>query len=242
MKTFLPAFCIVFLHLTSSAQNRKLLQRDWIKTSIENLSGREAGPDTLYTRYSFGKSKVDISFYPGWNEFSQDWSINGSNLTIGFDTYQVETLNDSVLTISLAGFRRVNLLSEKLLASKEENLVSIGQYNGKPLYRANDFISPRYKGKGSFRSRIQANLEGYHIQKATYFLATFIITEEGKVENVIIRNGITHGFDAEVKRQLEKTSKDWKPAQFKGSPVQVEMAYEIKYLGGLSPFSSGSLD
>jgi hypothetical protein len=72
-------------------------------------------------------------------------------------------------------------------------------------------------------------------------MATFIVTEEGKVENVIVRKGITGGFDAAVTKQLLKTSKNWTPAHFKGKPVQTEMMYEIKYLDALTPYNSGIL-
>jgi len=67
-----------------------MIQRDWIKVSIQNLSDRQTGPDTLYTRYSFGKSALHISFYPGWNDYIQTWRLRGNNLTVGFDTYRIE--------------------------------------------------------------------------------------------------------------------------------------------------------
>lgn len=239
MKALTTSYLFILLSLTTFAQNQKTIQQDWIKVSMENLSNQEIGPDTLYTRYSFNKSTLDISLYPGWNDYTQTWTKNGNKLKIGFDTYQIEVLNDTALTIALDGFRRFKFLSEQYLSSKEQYLDSIGQYNGKPLFRANDYISPRYKGKSSFKDYVQKDLEKYNIKKATYFLATFVITEDGKVENVIIRNSITEGFDKEVANQLLKSSKNWAPARFRGQPIQTEMIYEIKYLNSLSLPGSG---
>ncbi len=222
------------LSLSSFAQKPRNIQRDWIKVSVENLSNKEIGVDTLYTRYSFTNSGLNISFYPGWNDHTQTWSAIGKDLKLLFDTYQIEQLDDTALTISLDGFRRIRFLSEEYLSSKAEHLDSIGQHNERPLFRANDYITPRYKGKGSFSNYVQKDVDGY-IRKAAYFMATFVVTEDGKVENVIVRNGITSGFDAALIKQLLKSSKQWYPARFNGKAIQTEMMYEIKYLDSLQP-------
>ena len=71
-------------------------------------------------------------------------------------------------------------------------------YNGEPLYKANDFITPRYLRGISLENLLQKNTEGYNIKKAMNFQVSFIVTEKGKVENIKIIKGITYGFDNEV--------------------------------------------
>lgn len=242
MRKILIITILVVLASYAPAQNQKMIQRSWIKTSIENLSNRPAEPDTMYLRYTFSKTALDISFSPAWDDYKQNWSVTSNKLTIGYDAYTIEELTDSTLTISLEGFRRVRFMSEDYLNNQEKYLVSAGEYNGKPLYKANRYITPRYSGKEQFRQFVQKNAEGYNIKKATYFFATFIVTESGKVENVKIVKGITDGFDRDITKQLLKTSKDWKPATFQGKPIQVEMYYDIKYLDSLTPFNSNMLD
>jgi hypothetical protein len=227
------------LSFEAFAQHQKKIQRSWIKTSVENLSDRPVKPDTLYTRYTFGKTALNISFYPGWDTFKQTWAVSGNHVTIGFDTYVIETLTDTSLVIALDGFRRISFLAEDYLSGQDKNLVSLGEYNGKPLYKANRYVTPRFTGKAAFRDLIQKNTEGYNIKKASYFLATFVVTEEGKVENVQVIKGITEGFDREITKQLLNTSKDWKPAYFRGKPIQTQMYYDIKYLDSLTPFNPG---
>jgi hypothetical protein len=239
MKRTLLYSLLTFITILSFSQNQKKIQKAWIKTTIENLSINETEPDTLYTRYTFDKAALFISFYPAWDDYKQEWSINGNDLTIGFDTYKIETLTDTSLTIALEGFRRIKFLSEGYLSGQDKNLITLGDFNGKPLYKANDYITPRYSKRISLRNVIQKNVEAYNIKKATYFLATFIVNEEGKVENVQIIKGITDGFNNEIIKQLMKASKDWKPAYFKGRPIQTQTVYEIKYLNSLTPFSSG---
>ncbi len=232
------AFIFAFLGLLAVeafAQHQKKIQRSWIKTAVENLSDRPIKPDTMYTRYTFGKTALNISFYPGWDDFKQTWAVSGNHVTIGFDTFVIEALNDTTLVIALDGFRRIMFLAEDYLSQQDKNLIPLGEYNGKPLYKANQYITPRFTGKVAFRDLIQKNTEGYNIKKASYFLATFIVTEEGKVENVKVIKGITEGFDREITKQLLNTSKDWKPAYFRGRPIQTEMFYDIKYLDALTP-------
>jgi hypothetical protein len=215
------------------SQNIKKIQKSWVKMSVENLSQNEIDPDTLYTRYTFEKSKLYISFYPGWDDYQREWSSNQDNLTIGFDTYHIEELTDTSLVIKLDGFRKFSFLAEEYLSNQEKNLDSIGIYDGKPLYKANNFITPRYlKGK-SLRELLQKNTEGYNIKKANRFLLTFIVTENGKIENIKVVKGITYGFDNEIIKQLQGTSKDWKAAKYKSSAIQTEMFYEIKYLDSI---------
>jgi hypothetical protein len=221
-----------FSHIAYS-QNAKKIQRSWIKMSVENLSQTEIDPDTLYTRYTFDKSKLYISFYPGWDDYQQEWSTNQDNLTIGFDTYHIEALTDTSLIIKLDGFRKYSFLAEEYLTNQEKYLDSIGVYNGKPLYKANNFITPRYlKGK-SLREVLQKNTEDYNIKKANRFLLTFIVTEDGEIENIKVVKGITDGFDNEIIKQLQSTSKDWRAAKYKSNPIQTEMFYEIRYLDSI---------
>jgi hypothetical protein len=192
-------------------------------------------------RYTFEKSKVYISFYPAWETYTLDWSVTGNFVTIGFATYNIEELTDTSLTIMQEGFTRIKFLTEEYLNSKENNLIPAGEVNGKPFYKANKIVTPRYEKKASLYDVLKKNTDGYNMKKEAYFLLTFVISEEGKVENVKVEQSIAEGFDAEVIKNLMKTSKDWKPAIYKGKPVATQMQFDIKYLKSASPFSTGTL-
>lgn len=241
MKFTATCLLLVFCAAKVLAQSQPTIQRSWIKTAVENLSDKPAEPDSLYIRYTFDKAALHISFSPGWDDYLQTWSLRGNKLAIGFDTYSVEALTDTTLTLFLSGFRRMRFVSEEYVSSQKQHLTYLRDYNGRALYKANNYITPRFTSKESLRNLIQKKVEGYHIVKASYFLATFIVDEEGKVEHVSIVKGITPGFDAEVASQLLKTSKSWKPAHFQGKPIPTEMAYEIKYLDSLAPYTPGKL-
>jgi len=241
MKQIILSFLVILFFVTARSQNKPSIQKSWIKTKVENLSNGPIEPDTLYTRYTFTKSDLKFSFNPAWDDYKQTWALNGNALTIGFDNYRIEELTDTSLVYALDGFRRFRFLAEEYLSESDKFLDSIGEYKGKALYKANKIITPRYK-KESLRNEIGKSLEGYSIKKGVYFSATYVITEEGRVENVQIVNGITDGFNNAFIKQLVKTSKDWRPAAYKGKPIQTQMLYEIKYLNSIIPYQSGQLN
>ena len=225
-----------FISFSVVGQKKNLIHRDWIKVSIENFSNKLAGKDSMYLRYSFTRSGLRISLNPGWNDHKLDWTQNGDNLKIGYDTYKIEKLDDTSLVIFLDGFRRLKFQSEEFLSSNKAHLDSIGQYNGKTLFKGNNFITPRYKSDESFWNHVQKSLKTFSIRQATHFLATFVVTEEGKVENIVVHKSIMETFDDTVRKCILKTSGNWIPARFKGLPIQTQMTYEIKYLDSTLPF------
>ena len=233
MKQILFSLAFFSFTLIGFSQNAKAIQKSWVKMSIEDLSGTGIEPDTLYLRYTFDKPKLYISFYPGWDDYQQEWSTKKDNVTIGFDTYHIQELTDTSLIIKLDGFHKLTFLAEEYLSCQEKYLDSIGDYEGKPLYKANKFITPRYSKGKSLGELLQKNTGGYNIKKAILFLLTFIVTENGEVENIQIVKGISSGFDSEIIKQLRSSSGDWKPARYKSNDIQTEMFYQIKYLDSI---------
>jgi len=228
-KSIFFLLCALLIGISCYSQTKKQIVKSWIKREIYSLPENLRINDTLYTRYSFQKSKVYISFYPGWNDNPQEWEMAGNQLRIGFTTYNIDSITDSTIILSSPGFRRIVLDDESFLSQHAEYLHKIGEFNNEPVYEANRWITPRYK-KEHLREFISQNLEGYNIKKAITFMASFIVGKDGRVDSVQVTKGISEGFDAEVIRKLKATSKDWTPAVFKGEPVQTQMIYTIKYL------------
>jgi hypothetical protein len=232
LKFHLLFIVVLFAQTTGLCQGKKSIMKSWIKREVYNLSNNQKVDDTLYTRYTLLARAAYISFYPGWNDNAQAWNLSDNQLTIGLVTYTVENITDSTLTISIPGFRRIVLDDENYLNQKADSPRIVGQLDGEPVYEANKYITSRYK-REDFRNTIQQNLEGYNIRKATLFVASFIVKKDGSVDNVHVIKGITDGFDAEVCKQLKKTSKRWQPALYKGQLIQTQMTYTIKYLDSI---------
>lgn len=229
-------FLSVFFIACSAAvfSQQKLLKKSWINISIEEFRDSDPLPDTTYLRYEFDNTHLNFSFDPGWNNSMQlPWSLRGKALTLGYDTWTIEHLSDTALTIYLKGYRRMKFIAEEYLTRFDEYLEPIGEHNGKPLYKANRVVTPRYKKNNPLGDDIRKQdlTDDYNIRKARTFLMSFIITEDGRVENPKILKGIIEGYDNGVVEELLKTR--WRPAIHKGKAVQTLMYYEVKFLDSL---------
>lgn len=229
-----PFFFLLLLMISGTAfSQQKSLQKSWIKTSVEELRETDPEPDTAYLRYEFDNTEVHISFHPGWNDYHQTWVTKGDKLRIGTATWKIEQLTDSTLTLVSYGFRRMNFLAENYLNQKEEYLHELGEFNGKPLYQANRYITPRYKKKNLDEDLRKQSLDDYNIHNSRTLLMSFVVTEKGEIENVKILKGIVEGYDQMLVEQLIKTSRMWRPAMYKNKPIQTQLFYKIEFLDSI---------
>lgn len=235
LKRFRLVMIFLILFCTVSIAQEKLLKKSWIKHSIQEFSRQQQDPDSTYLRYTFEHSQILFGFDPGWHSMTMPFSVKRNLLTLGVDQWTIEELTDSTLTIFLSGFRRISFYSEDYLRTLDQDISQIGQHNGKPLYKANQIITPRYKRPVPLINDIkkQDRTDDYNIRKAGIFLMSFIVTDEGKIEDPKILKGVASGFDASIIKELLKTSKQWDPATLKGRPIQTLMMFEIEFLDSL---------
>jgi hypothetical protein len=227
-------FSGLFLLLVSFAgvccgqAKRSLAGTSWIKREVYALPQNTRLDDTAYTRYTFQKNIVYISFEPAWNTRYYDWNIHGNQLKMAYVEYDIEAWTDSTLIIFEPGGRRFVLENEDWLRQKAPAPPVLGVFNNEPLYATTAIVTPRYKGSSEDVSK--KNLELYDIRNAITFEATFVVKADGTIDSFGIVHGIVQGFDYEVYSQLKKTSKHWTPAMYQGRPIQTLMVYTIKYL------------
>jgi hypothetical protein len=214
-----------------AAQNN-LLKRSWIAVYVEEF--RKAAPqsDTAYIRYTFQNGNLLIGFQPAWNMFQMPYSVNKKTLTLQSGEWKIEELTDSTLTIFQKGFRRMKFVPEAPFQNMEEFLIQIGEHNGKPLYKANQVITPRYNSPNQLATDIKTpgGSGDYNTTSGGTLIMTFIVTEEGTIEDPKIIRGLAPGFDEDYKNGLLKTSKHWTPAMFRGRPVQTRVVLQVNYL------------
>jgi hypothetical protein len=235
MKKLLLLTPLLVLVHCSLAQN-KLLKRSWIKYSIEDFTGKPQEPDTAYLRYDFDNTALSIGFEPGWNSLQMSWAATGKVLTYGFGDWKIETLSDTTLTLFQSGFRRMKFYAEEYLNERDGKLEEIGEFNGKPLYRTNRLVTPRYNSAKSLAEdvRKQDLGEDYNIRKAITFLMSFVVTDKGDIKDPKILKPTAEGYDKGIVNELMKSSRKWTAAKYKGQPVQTLMYLEIRFLDSLT--------
>jgi len=234
MRVTIITCLFISLSFNTFSQDAKKMQRAWIRISTEYQPGANVPPDTGYRRLTVTKNKVYFSSTPAWDSnLQQDWSLKNNILSLMVSNYKVEELTDTSLIIAEEGFSRIKFLAEEYLASRDSTLTPAGEWNNKPFYIATDLVTPRYIGKEDFSKYIDDAIKGFSIPKKSLFKVTFIVTEDGKVENPQIVSSILDSFDAQAIAQIIKTSGKWRPASLKGKPIATRISYHIQYLDKL---------
>jgi hypothetical protein len=223
----------LFFTINFSTAQSNLLKKSWIVVFVEQFRPTKVlQSDTAYIRYTFGNGDLLVGFEPAWHSFELPYSINKNRLIISGKEWKIEELTDSTQTIFQRGFSRMKFIPEEPFRNDPAFLIQIGEYNGKPLYKANQVITPRYKKPNQLTSDIKTPGDSgdYNTRAGGTLLMTFIVTETGEIENPTVIKGLNKAYDDDYVKGLLKTSKHWEPAIFQGKPVQTRMVLEVKFL------------
>lgn len=239
-RTLFFVFAFIMYFNSAQAQDpRKLLQKSWIKVNVENLSETEMKPDTMYTRYTFSGNRMYISYNPGWDDYPMEWSVEDRYIKLGIVTYILQELTDSTFVFYQDGFRKYHLISESKFATLKTPDTT-APFNGETVYLADKHLTARFKNHKIFYNLISQQISSkFQISRKSNIEVRFIVTNNGKVENVRVIQGIMEDYDQEMIRLISKTSGNWIPAQIGNQAVNCEMKYEIKYLSSIgSPYKN----
>jgi hypothetical protein len=132
--------------------------------------------------------------------------------------------------LEVSGFRRIRLLSEEYIINRYDLPQPIDTLNGLPVYIADKVITPRYQKDKSLDKELLSYHNGYNIRQLTKFRVGFIVDDKGAVHNIKVVEGISQGFDQAMVNAIAKTSKKWKPAIYKGKPIQTLVYFESNYV------------
>lgn len=221
------AFILLTLHVQGQKNN---LKKSWVKVDTHDLSGTNATLDTLYTRYTFEKANVYMSFEPAWDDYILAWQAEGKDIRIDFQDYKIMELTDSSLLLEAPGFRSIRFLAEEYLISKTDLPIIVDSLNDKPVYLANRVITPRYQKGKSLSMELEKNSHDYNIRQLATLRIDFTVDEKGTVHDIKIINGIAYGLDKAMKEAIAKTSKRWIPATHNGKSIQTRMSFIRKYI------------
>jgi hypothetical protein len=204
---------LLTISIFSTAQTN-LLKKSWIAVYVEEFrQTNEPQSDTAYIRYIFGNGNVLVGMEPAWHMIELPYSVDKKKLTMGFSDWKIEELTDSTLTIFQAGFRRMKFIPEEPFRNDPAFLIQIGEHNGKPLYKANQVITPRYKKPNHLTLDIKTPGDSgdYNTRAGGILLLTFIITETGKIEDPKVIKGLNKAHSDDYVKGLLKTSKTLGP-------------------------------
>lgn len=241
----------LLIHQLTYAQ---IMQGNYIKTKITYRDGAELEDQNAlkysYLRYSFdkpGQVRVSTSYDSKGTAFKT--AISGDKLELRnaygiINEFLIEQHSDSAIVLLQKGqkdfdtddclrfhflseskyFRDYKPESEDILTIKGSDTTFIASSKLYPLYKGDkDYFDVMKEGVGDQGSR---NL---------YFMATFVIKKNGEADSLKILESFSNTFDNRIRKNFNKTKKNWQAAILQGKPVNVQMKQEYRY------FSSNSM-
>lgn len=198
---------LFFLNFTFLKSQNKL-QGNWILEKIQYQNG----------------NLLEVN-HPLYSTF-MEYDFNGNNLEINNQKFKISIDNSTIST----NYRKMNYKFENQHLIINENgddkvyyflkesdfLKKYSEfepkevvYNNKIVFESNSVIKRDFKNTENFQEFIRKNIPSYSSISATnnFFKATFVITKENKITDILIEKGISKTFDNEFKIALLKSEK-----------------------------------
>jgi hypothetical protein len=235
MKKILTAFLLLALAVPGHAQEKQFRQeqimgRSWIVLEMDDLK-----KDTVvnymranrYTRYSMDSFVFQICREPVFGNENNNWNLSHGNLLqLGMAMYEIEELNDSIMTIVQPNVLRTKFINEAYMSCLIARPAAIDTFNNKPLYKSSIYLSPH--GEGSF---LHLTLHHLDKEKAGNYSISFIVTENGELGSIVIDPAFTDKCRKALLQEMKISSGHWTPAVLCGIPVQTLVVYSFRYRG-----------
>jgi hypothetical protein len=235
-RIILVLFILLISNVLIGQNNNKSIIGSWVKISATFQDGGELPINNpfnqTYLRFDFTKNgKAYKTINPLDKGYIFDYLINGNNLKIGFVNYIIKEISsDSLILIeeSRNGFDNSAI---KYLLIRERNY-----QNALPLvdetlivrkldtiYIESEKIRAKFIKEESFREFLNQNIIEYSnvISEDNYFMATFIINKNGRIDSIEIHKGINKTFDKQFIKAVYKSSGLWEPAKLNDKNVNV---------------------
>lgn len=235
MRTFIfIALTLLSIHIQGQIINSGLVG-SWMKIKAIYNSGENLPVDNKlnqsYLRLSFetnGKAYKEINPYDKTYIF--DFSTSGNNLKIGFLNYQINYLANDTLILVEEGKNGINasstkyiFVSEKLYQSNISLTPDMIILSGvDSIFIENKRLIARFNDDISFHEFLKNNMPAAQGLSANgFFMATFVITDNGLIDSIKIHRGLNKSFDNQFIKAVNKSAKLWIPAKLNQRNVSV---------------------
>lgn len=213
--------------LKAQAQGVSPLQKTWILIQSRSIKEDTMVTNALY-RLRFDKERMYATLPHSNNEISQPYSVTGNELKGRFVDYTIESITDSSLILLIPNNRKMYFLAEGYSPCGDSLIKKIGEFNGHPYYKAVSYLMPSTSGESLFTIIEKAIHFDRQKQKITVGFS-FIVDEEGNVQDAKILRSYSAEIDAIVLKQLQKRSGKWQPPIACGVPVATLLSYTFEY-------------
>ncbi|MDJ1479380.1 energy transducer TonB [Cytophagaceae bacterium YF14B1] len=214
----------------------KALIGSWVKLSANFQNGDDLPLDhpvrQNYVRFDFNKKgNAYKTTNPLDKGYMFKYQANGNNLKIGFINYMIKRLSSDTLVLVEEGrngfdnsaimysLTRESLYQKKLPLLEELLIVR----DSDTLYIENEKIRARFEKDESFHEYLRKGIPEYSnvVSSDNFFMATFIVDQNGKIDSIKIHKSLNKSFDKQFIKAVNSSSGYWEPAQLNGKNVNI---------------------
>lgn len=247
MIRFILPILLLFQYSCVNAQAKPAdFTGSWVKVGLRYYSGEEL-PSTHVLKHQYFK----IKFTPNQKAFKSldatvdgtpfDYSIHRKGLTIGYleYTYDFSSKKDTLVLMEHYEGRLIDQSYVYVFIREEKFQDAMPLQKNMYFLRKRDTvflesqkIYPTFtKSDEDFHSFLLSNVSSPKDKRNhPLLIASFIITEKGKIDSITIQRSINSKFDSQFKRALMESEKYWTPAIYKGKAVPVQKTHKLQFL------------
>ena len=231
MKTLLLTLLLLIqFSLANGQDDASVLLGNWVKVNVTYSTGKPLPVGHIlkssYLRFTFkGNGIAFKTSDPLSNGLRFNYNTQGENLQIGFINYKILSVAKDTLTVleeGLSGFDgnavKLELVKENLyqnsLPLEKETIIS----DTPKVYKESEKIRAIFNADENFQEFLRKQIPSYdqHQSKNGFLLATFIVSDNGKIDSLTIHMGIDKKFDRQFTKAVYKAENYFLPAQLNG--------------------------
>ncbi|AOM78679.1 tetratricopeptide repeat protein [Pedobacter steynii] len=242
-------FCLISTPLFAQ-HNSEHIYKSWVLTEVKYNDESEL-PDEETIKYAYFKyafsapDKLHIAH--GYKDLGtpMGFGIKGNRVVLKsteghvMNTIRIEKLEEDQLVLlqsAADGFDNPKALEYHFVSEeafqKSQTLNAEDVYSiidGDTIYKESPKVYARFNGN-TLQSSLKVGNGKLMDKKSGFLKASFIVFKSGKVDSLKILNSISPVYDELFKKEFFKLKSKWTPAVRNGTPVGVQMTYEVRYL------------
>ena len=221
------SLCCGILSQEAMAQDKTALLKTWILIRTRSVKDNAIVPNT-FRKLKVNEEKITIELGQSSAGIQQPYSLENDKLKAKYVTYTIESLTDSTLSLYTTNEVRMFFLAEGHSLCGDSLVSKIGDWNGRPYYKATSYLMPTLSGESLFK-QVENAIGFNRLKKKVSVTFSFIVDETGAIQDAKILRSYSPEVDSAVLDMLQKSSGKWVAPIACGVPVATALSQTFEY-------------
>ncbi len=221
------SLCCGILSQEAMAQDKTALLKTWILIRTRSVKDNTIVPNTCLS-LKVDEEKMTIEVHRNSAGVQLPYNLENDKLKAKYVTYTIESLTDSTLTLSASNDLRMFFLAEGHSPCGDSLLTKIGDWSGRPYYKATSYLMPILSGEPLFK-QVENAIGFNRLKKKVSVAFSFIVDETGAIQDAKILRSYSPEVDSAVLDMLQKSSGKWVAPIACGVPVATVLSQTFEF-------------